>query len=278
MTITKTGYIGLGTMGLPIATNVLKAGYDLMVYDVRDDPMRRLEELGAKRGLSAADVGRHSELVELSVVDDAQVEEVVLGTDGILDTAMPGTIVAIHSTIHPRTVKHVASVAQEKNVLVLDAQVSGGKSGAATAQLCYMVGGDRDAFERARPIFETSGNHLFFTGEAGTGAATKLAQQVIVCINRLSAQEGMRLAEAYGLDVNIVQAVVHETGAQSRVADNWLQEYKRLATSDEESARWMAHLFWKGLVPALELGHELGQSMPATALVQQIFPKVLGLE
>ncbi len=278
MAIKKTGYIGLGNMGLPIATNVIKAGYDLMAHDLREEPVRQLAELGAKRGQSAAEVGDHSELVELSVVDDQQVEDVIVGENGILATAKPGTIVAIHSTIHPHTVKRVAKVARDHDVFVLDAQVSGGQSGAAAAKLCYMVGGDREAFDRARPVFETSGTDIFYTGESGSGAATKLAQQVIVCINRMSAHEGMRLAEAYGLDVSVVQQVVHVTGAQSRVADNWLQEYKKLPTRDAESAKWMAHLFWKGLIPALELGHELGLSMPATALVQQTFPKVLGME
>src|SRR5207245_10888647 len=112
----------------------------------------------------------------------------------------------------------------------------------------------------------------------GSGCAMKLAQQVMVCINRMSAHEGFRLAEAYGLDLKAVQEVVHATGAQSQVADRWTQEFKTLATPDLDSARWMAHLFWKGLCPALELGHELGLSMPATALVQQMFPKVLELE
>ncbi|HLQ33995.1 MAG TPA: NAD(P)-dependent oxidoreductase [Chloroflexota bacterium] len=278
MSITKAGYIGLGNMGLPIAANLISGGFDVMVHDIRDEPMRELARLGAKTARSAAEVGRHSELVELSVVDDAQVEEAILGKEGIVRAAAPGTIVAVHSTIHPRTIKHVSAEAQAFGVIVLDAAVSGGKGGAAAAQLTYMVGGDREAFEKAKPAFQTSGAHIFYMGDVGAGSATKLAQQVIVCINRLSGQEGMRLAEAYGLDVELVQQVVHTTGAQSQVTDNWLKDYKRMAAADEESAKRMAHLFWKGLCPALELGHELGLSMPGTALVQQTFPKVLGFE
>ena len=148
----------------------------------------------------------------------------------------------------------------------------------ARDMLIPLLGGDRAAFEKAKPAFETSGAHIFYMGEVGAGSAMKLAQQVMVCINRMSGQEGMRLAEAYGLDMELVQQVVHTTGAQSQVTDNWVKEYKRMPAKDEDSARHMAHLFWKGLCPALELGHELGLSMPATALVQQTFPKVLGFE
>lgn len=278
MAITRAGYIGLGNMGLPIARNLIKGGLDLMVYDIRDEPMQELARLGAKVARSSGEVGQHSEIVELSVVDDAQVEEAVLGEKGVVHGAATGTIVAVHSTVHPRTIKEVAARAKKYGVVVLDAAVSGGKNGAAAGQLTYMVGGDRDAFELAKPVFETSGAHIFYMGDAGTGSATKLAQQVIVCINRMSGQEGMRLAEAYGLDMELVQEVVHTTGAQSQVTDNWLKDYKQMRVGDDESAAHMAHLFWKGLCPALELGHELGLSMPATALVQQTFPKVLGFE
>jgi 3-hydroxyisobutyrate dehydrogenase-like beta-hydroxyacid dehydrogenase len=278
MAITRAGYIGLGNMGFPIAHNLIKAGLDVMVYDVRQEPMQELARLGAKAARSSGEVGQHSEIVELSVVDDAQVEEAVLGENGVVHGAAPGTIVAVHSTIHPRTVKQVATRAKEFGVAVLDAAVSGGKNGAAAGKLTYMVGGDRGAFEKAKPVFETSGAHVFYMGDVGAGSAMKLAQQVIVCINRMSGHEGMRLAEAYGLDMELAQQVVHTTGAQSQVTDNWLKDYKRMRVADDESAAHLAHLFWKGLVPALELGHELGLSMPATALVQQTFPKVLGFE
>jgi len=273
----KTGYVGLGHMGFPIAKNVLAAGHDLMVYDLRDEPMRELAALGARCADCPREVGEHAEIVELSVVDDAQVEEVVAGHQGILDGAQPGTIVVVHSTIHPRTVQHLAEIASPKGVGVLDACLSGGSSGAQGGSLCYMVGGDAALLERCRPVFETSGAHIFHCGAVGMGAATKLAQQVIICLNRLSAYEGMRLAEKAGVDLNVLQSIVRLTTAQSRVADNW-EQYRRTMGADNEDGRAIAHLFWKGLCAALELGHELGHPMSATALVQQLFPKVLGLE
>jgi 3-hydroxyisobutyrate dehydrogenase-like beta-hydroxyacid dehydrogenase len=115
-------------------------------------------------------------------------------------------------------------------------------------------------------------------GDVGMGASAKLAQQVITCLNRLSAYEGMRLAEACGIPLDVFQQAIHVTSAQGRIADNWTQEYQSLGDVDARGAQWLVHLFWKGLCPALELGHEKGLPMPATALVQQLFPWVLGVE
>lgn len=273
---TPTGYIGLGNMGMPLAANALRAGFDVMVYDVREEPMRRLAALGAKVGRSPREVGEHAEIVELSVVDDAQVEEVVLGPDGVLVGAHPGAVIAIHSTIHPRTPKKIDAAARPLGIGTVDAQLSGGSIGAAAGTLCYMIGGEPADVEKCRPLFAASGAHLIYAGGVGMGAATKLAQQVMICLNRLAAHEGMRLAERAGVDLAAFEEIVRVTSARNPFAENW-QQQRRIGGTDSTDAEGMAHLFWKGLVPALELGHELGLPMPATALVQQLFPQVLGL-
>ena len=275
--IKRTGYIGIGNMGKAVAENVLAAGYDLMVYDVRAEPMAEMEAKGAKAADCPREVAAHAELIEISVLNDEQVIEVVSGHDGILDGAKPGTIVAIHSTIHPKTAKRAAELCAPKGVRVVDACLSGGQSGARAHKLVYMVGGDAADVERCRPVFETSGTDVFHCGGIGMGAATKLAQQVIICINRMSAYEGMRLAEKAGVDTEKLRAICHLTTAQSEVADNW-ESYRRLGWADPDQALDAAHAFWSGLNPALELGHELGIPMLATALVQQLFPRVLGIE
>lgn len=273
----RTGYIGLGNMGKPIASNVLKAGFDLMVYDIRQEPMRELAALGARVAESPGEVGEHAEVVELSVVDDAQVEDVLLGDDGVLASAKPGSVIAIHSTIHPRTPRKIADIAQPRGVGVVDAALSGGAVGARAGTLCYMVGGDKADVDKCRPVFETSAAQIIHVGGVGMGAATKLAQQVIICLNRLAAHEGMRLAEKAGVDLDALQEVIRVTTASNHFAEHWA-ENRRLQGTESTDPAGMAHLFWKGLCPALELGHELGLSMPATALVQQLFPRVLGLE
>jgi 3-hydroxyisobutyrate dehydrogenase len=115
----KVGFVGLGNMGAPLATNLVEAGFDLMVYDVREDRVGELAANGAKAGNSIADIGKHGEVIALAVVDDEQVEAVVAGKDGLLTAASPGTVIAIHSTIHPRTVKALAETALAKGVGVV---------------------------------------------------------------------------------------------------------------------------------------------------------------
>lgn len=267
--ITRVGYIGLGNMGCPIATNVTQAGFDLMVYDIRPEPLRDLATAGAKIARSSAEVGEHAELVEVSVVDDEQVESVALASDGVLAGAKPGTVIAIHSTIHPDTARKIGALARPKGVEVLDAAVSGGAAGARARTLCYMVGGDKAAFERCRPVFETSGTHIFYMGELGMGAATKTAQQAITVVNLLAAAEGFGLAAKAGIDLEAFQQVVHASTAQSGMADRWLGRQ-----FDEHTIE----LFYLGLRPILALAHDLDLPLPGTALTQQLIRQVLSAE
>lgn len=273
--ITKTGYIGIGNIGKPIAINVVKGGFDLMVFDLREEPMKELADLGAKTSRSPMEVGKHAELIEMSVVDDDQVERVIAGEEGILRGAQPGTIIAIHSTIHPKTVKKVAQLAKEKGVHVVDAAVSGGERGARAKTLCYMVGGEKEHFEKCRPVFATSGKEIFHVGPLGMGVMAKAAQQTIVMMNRLSTYEGMSLGEKAGLDPKVLQAVVEASSGRSHVAKNW-DVYRHIGTSDPAMAQDRLMAFYKGLIPALELGHELGVPMPGLALTQQLLDRILG--
>src|SRR5438445_12076147 len=118
---TRVGFIGLGNMGKPMAINVARAGFDLMVYDLRAEPMPELTALGAKAARSADEIGAHGEIIELVVVDDAQVEAALLGEGGALSGARPGTIIAIHSTVHPRTIRKLADIVKAKGVTLIDA-------------------------------------------------------------------------------------------------------------------------------------------------------------
>lgn len=265
----KVGYIGLGNMGRPIATNVVSAGYDLMVYDLRQQPMEELAHLGATIAHSAKQVGEHADIVELSVVNDEQVELVVAGPDGVLQGAKPGSIIAIHSTIHPNTAIRMAERARPQGVEVLDAQVSGGQAGAWAKTLCYMVGGEQAAFERCRPVFATSGAHLFYMGRLGMGSATKIAQQMITCVTLLAVSEGFAVARKAGVDLEEFQQLLRVSSAQSGIGDHWLERSGRMGMGTLD-------LWYQGLSPALALSHELGVAVPGVALTQQLFPRIFG--
>ena len=277
MANTRVGFIGLGNMGKPIAVNLAKAGFDLMVYDLRQEPMRELAALGAKTARSLHEIGTHSEVIEIVVVDDAQVESVTFEEGGVLSTATSGTIIAIHSTVHPRTVRNVAALAQAKGITVIDAEVSGGERGAYAKTLCYMVGGDKQAFEKCRPLFATSGANIFHLGELGAGAITKLAHNLIVYVNMLAASEGMKLAQKAGVDLAAMEQVVHAGAAQSRVADHWSQQSK-LGETYTTGVEGLAQLIHKDLRLALELGHDMELSLPGAALTQQMIARLVGIE
>lgn len=266
--IAKVGYVGVGTMGGPIAVNVVKGGYDLMVFDLDDAAMRPFEALDARIGHSAREVGEFADLIELSVTDDAAVERAVLGPDGVLEGAKPGSIIAVHSTVHPRTVKKVAAAANPKGVAVLDAAPSGGAAGAQAHRLLWMVGGEAADFERCRPVFETSGNAVYHLGPLGSGSAAKCAQQMITTVNMLAAYEGFQVAKAVGLNLEEFNKALHDSTGQSYMADQWLERFSHGMNARSREG------FYKGLIPCLTLANEVGVFAPGTALIQQIFPQL----
>ncbi len=273
----QVGFIGLGTMGRPMAINVVKAGLDLVVYDVREEPLRELARLGAKIAHSPCEIAERAEIIEIAVVDDAQVEAVVAGEAGILKGARAGSIIAIHSTISHKTAKTMADLGRPHGVQVLDAPVSGGQRGAEERELCYMVGGSQEAFERCRSVFAASAAHIFHMGEIGTGAAAKMILQAVVCVNMLAAHEAELICEKIGLDFKSLQKAFHVSSAQSFVVDHWIDRFKR--PHDPMSIRQQrTEVFHKSLSPVLERAHELELRLPGAALAQQLLSRIMGIE
>jgi 3-hydroxyisobutyrate dehydrogenase-like beta-hydroxyacid dehydrogenase len=274
MAVKRVGFIGLGNMGNPLALNAVAAGFEVMVYDLRDERMAILAQAGAKPARTTGEVGRHGEVVQIAVVDDAQVESVVLGEGGVLGAAAPGAVIAVHSTIHPKTARRIGEAARGKGVGVVDAQMSGGEKGAKARTLCFMVGGERRWYETCRPVLAASGKSIFHMGDLGTGATTKLAQQTMVVINILAAYEGMRLATGAGIDPETFLELVRTSAGQSQVADNWLEQLKSGAAGPDR-LRGRAELFYKGLCPVLEFAGEAGVPLPGVALTRQLLFEML---
>jgi len=257
----KVGFIGLGEQGKPMAVNLAKDGFDLIVHDLRREPVDELIAIGARAANSPREVAAGSEVIAVAVVDDAQVEAVVMGDDGIIAGARLGSVIVIHSTIRPATVRKIATESARRRISVVDAPVSGGPRGAQLRTMCYMVGGDKELVERCRPVFETSAKSIFHVGPLGAGMTAKLAHQVIICLNVIAAREGMALAAKAGLDLTMMQEVVRAGGAQSRVADNWIKNKPTPNAS---------RLWYKDLMLALEFANELGLALPATSMAQEL--------
>jgi len=262
----KVGFIGLGMQGKYMAINLAHAGYDLMVYDTRAEPLEALAAAGARIATSNAEVGAHSEIVQVCVLNDVQVQAVVAGPRGLLETAAPGTIIVIHSTIEPATIEKLAPLAAEKDIEIMDVPVSGSERGAKAKTMSYMAGGSAAALEKCRPLFETSGPKIQHVGKLGDGVRAKLAHQIIISINMMAAYEGMRVGVESGLDPKILEKVIHDGLAQSWIADEWSQlsfgPHSRL-------------VFYKDLHLGLKLAHDLGISVPGAGLAQQLLDKIV---
>lgn len=272
----KIGFIGLGAMGKAMAANVTKGGFELTVYDLREEPCKALAALGATVAASPREVAKRSDIVEIAVVDDDQAEWVVIGADGVVHGALPGLIVAIHSTILPATVRKIAARCRGHGVEVIDVPMSGGQKGAEDGQLAYMAGGDAAALEKCRPVFVTSASHIFHLGELGMGATAKMLIQIVVCLNMIAAHESELLCNKTGLDFKSFQNVLHVSSGQSNVLDNW-QRFKR-PEEPEAVRRRRADVFEKSLSPALELARELGAALPGTALAHRLMKRVLEID
>jgi len=270
----KIGFIGLGSMGKPMAANIAKAGFELTVYDLREEPCKGLAALGAKVAASPREVAEKSDIIEIAVVDDAQAEQVVAGEHGVIHGARRGAIVAIHSTILPATVRKLAGRCRARGVEVIDVPMSGGQKGAEEQRLAYMAGGDAAVLEKCRPVFVTSAKHIFHLGELGTGAMAKMLIQVVVCLNMVAAHESELLCNKTGLDFKKFQEVLHVSSGQSNVLDVW-QQFKRPEESKAVQTK-RAEVFAASLAPALEIAREVGVDLPGSALAYTLLRRVLG--
>ena len=264
-------------MGMPMAINIVRAGFSLTVYDLRREPVRKLTDLGARSAESPRRVAEGSDVIAIAVVDDAQVEAVFGGADGLFQGARFGAVIAVHSTVLPRTIKALARTAETKGIVVIDAPVSGGEAGVRAKTLTYMVGGSAEAFARCREVFATSAAEIFHMGPLGSGAAVKMIVQVVTCLNMLAAREAEVLAQHAGLNLTKLQNVLHASSGQSFVTDHWLERFK-LAGDPMEIRRRRTMVFQQSLAPALEMAREIGLSLPGTMLAERLMPQIMGLE
>jgi 3-hydroxyisobutyrate dehydrogenase-like beta-hydroxyacid dehydrogenase len=272
----RVGFIGVGTIGKPMAANVARAGFDLMVYDLREEPLKSLRELGATIAGSPKEVGEHCDIIEIAVVDDAEVEIVLNGTQGVFEGACPNSVVAVHSTISPETVRRLAEIARLKGIKFLEAPVSGGRKGAEDRDLCYVLGGEKDVVEKCKPLFSTSGSHLFHMGELGTASMVKIIQQAVVCINMLAAHEAETLCDRTGIGFDRFLEILHVSSGQSFASDHWIERFKRPHDSIS-TRRQRTEVFKRSLSPALELAERFGVSVPGAALAQQRLGEIMGI-
>lgn len=209
----SVGFIGLGNMGAPIARRLLAWPGGLVVCDVRAEATEEFVAEGATSSSSGAELARSAHLVSVTVLDDDQVRDVVDGPEGILRTAAPGTVIAVHSTISDSTAVELAEVCADKDVHLVDAPVSGGAPGAEKGELAVMVGGPREVYDAIKPVLKLWATMPVHAGEVGAGTQMKLARNLLHFISFTAASEASRLAEAAGIDITKLGRVVRHTDA-----------------------------------------------------------------
>jgi 3-hydroxyisobutyrate dehydrogenase-like beta-hydroxyacid dehydrogenase len=263
----KVGFIGLGTMGHPMAHNLLKNGYEVIIYNRTKEKMIVLKEEGATVAHSPKEVALQSEIVFTMLTADAAVEKVILGENGILSGANPGLIVVDSSTISPSTSKKVAEELIKHDIEMLDAPVTGSEPQAIKGILTFMVGGKKEIFEKCLPLFSVMGQNAFYMGEHGKGSYTKLANNTMAAINLLSFSEGITMATKAGIDPELFVKVVAGGGARSGMVENKAEKVMHR----DFAPHFMAQLIHKDLGLASNVAKELEISAPVLALAKEIF-------
>lgn len=262
----KIGFIGLGIMGKPMSKNLLKAGYDLVVYNRSKAPINELVALGAEGVDSPKDVAKKSDVIITMLPNSPHVLSVCLEENGVLEGAKEGQVVIDMSSIDPLKSRELSEALATKGVEFLDAPVSGGEPKAIDGTISVMVGGKKEIFDKCYDIMKAMAGSVVYVGEVGAGNITKLANQVIVALNIAAMSEAFALATKAGVDPELVYQAIKGGLAGSTVLD----AKAPLVMDRKFDPGFRIELHIKDLQNVLDTSHELGVSLPLTASIMEI--------
>lgn len=268
--MTNIGFIGLGIMGKPMACNLLKAGHSLLVYDINPASVQAVSACGATACSSIREVAEQCPLIITMLPNSPQVKTVVLGPDGIAESARPGTLVVDMSSIAPGASQEIAAVLQKKGIRLLDAPVSGGEPKAIDGTLAIMVGGSEADYAEAKPLFDILGSSSLLIGPVGSGNICKLTNQVIVAINIAALSEGLMLAQKAGADPEKVFNAIKGGLAGSTV----MNAKAPMILDGNFKPGFKIDLHIKDLNNALDTGYQTGAPLLLTASVMQMLQQL----
>ncbi|SDF77236.1 2-hydroxy-3-oxopropionate reductase [Sporomusa acidovorans DSM 3132] len=271
----KIGFIGLGIMGKPMSKNLLKAGYELVVLDRNPLVVNELTALGAAVADTPKAVAEQVDVVITMLPNSPQVKDVVLGENGVIEGAKPGSAVIDMSSIAPLVSREIGAKLADKGIELLDAPVSGGEPKAIDGTLSVMVGGKQEVFDKYYDVMKTMAGSVVRTGEIGAGNVTKLANQVIVALNIAAMSEALVLATKAGVEPELVYQAIRGGLAGSTVLD----AKAPLVMDRKFDPGFRINLHIKDLANVLETSHEIGVPLPLTAAVMEMMQalKVDGL-
>jgi 3-hydroxyisobutyrate dehydrogenase len=280
----RTGFIGLGNQGKPIAAHLAPAGFETTVYDIDPAPVGELVAGGARAAATPRELGQEADVVGICVPEDDHVRDVVFGDDGLLAGMSRGGVILIHSTVLPETASAVAEAARAHDVLVMDACVTGGAARAQVKQLTYLIGGPEAALEKARPYFEaTSDVPIVHAGELGSGAKLKLCINLITYIQWAAAYESMALARAIGLPQEVLEQAGRSNGQLTDLMITFLAGHKvpeeaRRSEGFQKLMRGHMKIAEKDLAWALQLARKAGVALPVGSLVSQSMARLYNVD
>jgi 3-hydroxyisobutyrate dehydrogenase len=269
---TRVGFVGLGTMGVAMAANAARAGFEVSAWNRTPGRAGDLETLGVRILDSPAAVAGASDIVITMVSDTPDVDAVLFGPKGVAEGAKAGTLVVDMSTISPSATRDFAARLAKQGVSMLDGPVSGGSEGAKKGTLSIFVGGEAADLERAQPVLQSLGTTITHVGPIGAGQAVKAVNQVILAGTYLGVAEGIVLALKAGLDVDQIVAALSGGAAQSWVLTNRSGRMKE----NDYPLGFKVALHRKDLGIALGMARELGASLPVSALAEAIEAGLIG--
>ena len=268
----RVGFVGLGIMGRPMALNLLKAGNEVIVWARRKESMTPLIEAGAQGAESPAAVAAAADIVFSMVADAPDVRDVMLGSQGVVQSKRTGLIAVDMSTIPPAAAKSIGADLAAQGVTFLDAPVSGGEVGAVAGTLSIMVGGDKTAFDKVSPLFACMGKNVVHIGVSGAGQVAKAANQILTGVGVLAVAEAMAFAKKNGADPAKVREALMGGFAGSKILENHGQ---RMIDRNFKPGfkSWMHE---KDMNIVMQTAHDLGLYLPASAATAQMFKAMVG--
>lgn len=267
----RVGYIGLGLMGKSMASNIIKAGFPIVIHNRSRKAVKELVEAGAVEAFSPVEVAQQSEIVFTNLPDSTDVEMVALGPDGIIEGVREGMVYVDNSTIKPATARQIAAEFENRGAYSLDAPVSGGDIGAKEGTLTVMVGGKLEGLKIAMPVLRAVGKTITHVGEAGSGQIAKAANQIMVAAQMVAMGELLIFAKKAGADSQKVVDAIKAGAAQCWTLDN---KPPRLLSGNREPG-FKAYMQAKDLGIVMDTAREYGVPLPASAIHNQLFNAML---
>jgi len=261
------GFIGLGNMGMGMAGNLLKAGFPVVGFDIRNEVREKFRGLGGQAAGSPLEVAQKARVSVLVVLNFSQIEDVVLGKQGMKEGLREGDLLIVSSTIAPSQIRSLGEKLEAHGVQVLDAPISGGKEGAEAGTLSIMVGGRKESYERCLPLLQAMGKNIYYMGGLGNGLSLKLVNNLLVAVNNLAVAEAVSLGTRAGLDPKMILEVIPKSAG-----DSWMFRNRAHRMVDRDFAcRGELDILVKDLGYVLEMAKSVKQPLVLSTLAREIY-------